>query len=144
MSVPSKGLKSNVSWKVNSHLIQDPPKHVHQNYLIKLKKCSKTLANFPCLGMGGLSRWPIEWVIPQLKGCFLGGPSPSHVRKMEWMGFIPLGMTFMTYNGFYYLIYWFLCRECATPSFQCIHFPSLFIGINLFKFKTIGYYNWVT
>jgi hypothetical protein len=27
---PSKGLKSNVSCQVKSHLIQEPPKHVHQ------------------------------------------------------------------------------------------------------------------
>jgi hypothetical protein len=52
---PSKGLKSNVSCQVKSHLIQEPPKHVHQNYLFKLNKCSKTLCNLPSLGMGGLS-----------------------------------------------------------------------------------------
>jgi hypothetical protein len=56
MSVHSKGLKSNVSWQVKSHLIQEKPKLVHQNYTLKLNKCSKTLCNLPSLGMGRLSR----------------------------------------------------------------------------------------
>jgi hypothetical protein len=115
---PSKGLKSNVSCQIKSHLIQEPPKHVHQNYLFKLNKCSKTLCNLPSLGMGGLSWWPIGWIIPQVKECFLGGSSPSHVKSMKWMGVKLLGMGFMTYKGSYYLIYGCLCRGCVAPSFS--------------------------
>jgi len=89
--------------------------------------------------MWGLSRWPIEWVIPQIKGCFLGGPSLSHVRNMEWMAFIPLGMEFMTYNGSYCLIYWFLCRVCAIPSFPMHPFSNPFYWHKFFKIQK----NWV-
>ena len=85
-STPSKGLKSNVSWQVKSHLIQEPPKHVHQNYLIKLNKCSKTLCNLSSLGMGELPWWPTGWIIPQVKECFLGGISLINENKMKWMG----------------------------------------------------------
>jgi hypothetical protein len=55
VNAPSKGLKSNISCQVKSHLIQEPSKHVHQIYLFKLNKCSKTLCNFPNLDMGGVS-----------------------------------------------------------------------------------------
>jgi hypothetical protein len=123
MSVPSKGLKSNVSWQVKSHLIQEPPKHVHQNYLIKLNKCSKTLWNLSSLGMGGLSMWPIRWVIPQVKNFSPSGPSLSHVKTMKWMGSWQTRVCIVSFMGS------FVEGELHL-HFQCILFPNQFIVIN--------------
>jgi len=131
VSVKTKDIKSNASWKIKSHLIQEPSKHAHQNYHFKLNKCSKTLCNLPSLGMGGLSWWPIGWVISQVKECFLGGTSLNHENKVEWMGVKILGMGFMTYKGSYCLIYGCLCRGCVAPLFSMhpfskpIYFPLI-------------------
>ena len=46
MSAPSKGLKSNVSWQVKSHLIQEPPNHVHQKLPQEIKQVLKDPMQF--------------------------------------------------------------------------------------------------
>jgi hypothetical protein len=66
MGTPSKDIKSKCHGKLKPHIINKAPKHVHQNYLIKLNMCSKALYNQPSLGMGGVS----------LK-VLLGRPKPS-------------------------------------------------------------------
>jgi hypothetical protein len=45
IGTPSKDIKSKYHGKLKPHLINKEPKHVHQNYLIKLKTFSKTLYN---------------------------------------------------------------------------------------------------
>jgi hypothetical protein len=45
IGMPSKDLKSKYHGKWKPQLINKAHNHVHQNYLIKLKKCSKTPYN---------------------------------------------------------------------------------------------------
>ena len=68
--------------------------------------------------MGGLTKRPIGWIIPQVKGGFLGGPSLIHVNNMKWMGVRLMCMGFMTYRGLYCLLYGCLWRGCVAPSFS--------------------------
>ena len=96
---PSKGSQVTSIMLRKPYIVKEPPEHVHQDPPLKINKCSKTLCNLSNLGMGGLSWWPIGWIIPQVKECFPGGLSLSHVKSMRWIGVILLGMGFINIQG---------------------------------------------